>query len=116
VKRLVLLLALTGCLNRNKNHVAGGVAGALLACDYGQTLEASRSGWADNTEHNMLLGERPSSTKLTAYFAVVALAAAGTVKLPEWARSTLYTEVILFQSAMVLGNRYLADNGSWCGL
>lgn len=118
MKRALLLLALGACGTtlRQRNHIAGSFNGALLACDYGQTVDQARVGWPDGHEHNMLLGPTPSVTKLTMYFGAIALAGAASTRLPEWARASLYSMVAIGESATVLGNRYFVDHGTWCGL
>lgn len=116
--------ALSGCLTRgltNRQHKTAnntlmGITGALLACDYGQTLYAAHDGWDKHKEHNPLLGTSPTTSTLTAYFmAIMTVGGVASAKAPEWLRSTIYTTVLIGQTTMVLGNHYLADI-PWCGL
>lgn len=121
---LVIVFALSGCLSRGlsnhqhkmTNNVLMGITGALLVCDYGQTMYAVHDGWDKHKEHNPLLGKSPTTSTLTAYFlAIMAVGGAASAKAPEWLRSTIYTTVFIGQTTMVLGNHYLADI-PWCGL
>lgn len=79
---------------------------SLLACDWGQTRSAATEGWGGGQwEGNLIMGERPSSSIVDAYFAsTVVINAALWALLPRGWRSVVPGAVIGVQSYTVATN------------
>lgn len=87
---------------------------AILACDWGQTRSAAAEGWTGRREGNVLMGERPSTSTVDAYFAATAvLNTAVWVVLPAKWRSVIPGVVIGAQVRTVAGN--FATTRGVCG-
>lgn len=123
---LCALLAVTACSrwaggSRTFNRAAMVTAQALLACDYGQTLDASLRGWGTAEdpfmrEANPILGPTPSPTEVTVYAASVStLLVAVYHALPERWRGLAPLATSAVQLYAVAGNAIVAPR-PLCGV
>jgi len=104
---------LGGCTGVNR---AALVASTLaLACDAAQTYRAADSGWMERYEENPILGRKPTTPTVLAYFttAIVGNAVVWAV-MPRSVKSLVPTGIIAFQANSISMN--MESTSSVCGI
>lgn len=122
--RALVLVVLAGCSVTARQHASRMLLGAAViteACDWGSTRRAASGGWTYRAgqqqfgENNPALGRFPSTVRVDAYFAAVAI---GTVAvgmlLPERFRPYWYGAVAVVEMDSVTNN--LGTVSGACGL
>ena len=64
--KVLFVLACTSCVHADRAMLA--VSTATIACDWGQTRQAAKSGWGVYYEKNPYLGEEPGVLRVDSYF------------------------------------------------
>lgn len=125
--RLVLMaLLLCGCSVSAINATAISVSTATLACDWNQTRGFAAAGWGEFAEYNPVMGSRPETSTVDAYFAAAAVLQIAVWRvLPRKIRWALPVAVMALQVRTIAINApYVAESenhrgslgGYACGL
>lgn len=117
---LLITMLLSGCV-RTQNDLARYVDTTLLvtstttiACDWGYTHKMADAGWGRYAEANPLLGPRPSTGEVNAYFvSMIALNAIAWVLTPPKYRAIVPLVVTVRQSYAISNNTETV--GGFCG-
>lgn len=126
--RLALLtLVLTqvqACASRTRarvNQAALGLAVATIACDWGQTHAAAKSGWFATPAHyemNPVIGPDPTVRAVDLYMlgAAIAIVAVGQ-HLPSWLRAPAYGLVAVVEAKTLVDNVEIGmPHATTCGM
>ena len=115
--KYLLLIMLVGCTLKNFNHNMLIVSNASIACDYGQTMRGFQMGIP---ETNPILGDHPSTAKLTAYNAIAitlnTAAYYATGKIDEKFKWVVPMMVLFFAQLPTIVNNATVIDRPVCGL